>query len=143
MPVCSGIWPTEHSYFITHTHTHMHTLGVGKEDKAPDAGHTAHEQASGEQHALLKYSAQPAHEEKPANHLHAAQAIHHTVPQLTKAEVLLRHRCNHGLERTPRCFVNPIILSLLICNYANTIILFNKSRHFGFSNGWWWFPWKQ
>lgn len=79
-------------------HTHIHTLWIGQEDEAPDTSATADEQPHRQHHPVLQHTAQPAHQEETRNYLHPTQAVHHTVPQLAKAKVLLRQRGHHGLE---------------------------------------------
>ena len=77
-------------------------MGVCEEDEAPDARHAADEQAGGKHGAVGHAAAQPAHEEEAQDDLHPAQAVHHAVPQLTKAEVALSQRSHHGLRDRER-----------------------------------------
>lgn len=129
--VCQSAWAFGQQSFrpLKHTHTWMLTLGVGKEDEAPDAGHRAHEQAGSKQHTLLQHTAQPANKEEPTNHLHTTQSVHHTVSQLSKPKVLLRQWCYHGLERF--CYYYSVYNFYVY--YVNTL-----KYQDSFAAWWWW-----
>lgn len=79
------------------------TLGIGEEDEAPYTSNAADDQAHGQHGTVRHLPAQPAHKKEAQDDLHPAQAVHQTVPQLTKAEVTLRQGSHHGLRVSERC----------------------------------------